>query len=265
MTSRRPPPSAPSRATSPACAAPSNRAAPPARPARVLASEAPGYLLRVERDTIDLFRFESLADEGRRAAEAGDIALALDRFDEALALWRGPALAGLAGEVSVEAVIVRLEEGRTAVVEDRFDAELALGRHGAVIGRLQEAVAEQPLRERLWGQLALAQYRAGRQADAVRTLATARTTLGEELGPRPRPRAAAPRAADPQPRPGPRRWRRVRPTGRPTGPDAQPARRHGADDAGAARHRTRQRPHRPRAASSTRSSPPSTPSPPAPP
>jgi DNA-binding SARP family transcriptional activator len=162
------------------------RALEPARaagaPARVLASEAPGYLLRVERDTIDLFRFESLADEGRRAAEAGDTATALDRFDEALTLWRGPALAGLAGEISVEAVIVRLEEGRTAVVEDRFDAELALGRHGAVIGRLQEAVAEQPLRERLWGQLALAQYRAGRQADAVRTLATARTTLGEELG-----------------------------------------------------------------------------------
>jgi len=151
-------------------------------PARVLASEAPGYLLRVGREAIDVFRFESLADEGRRAAEAGDVATALQRFDEALALWRGPALAGLAGEVSVEAVIVRLEEGRAAAVEDRFDAELALGRHGAVIGHLQEAVAEQPLRERRWGQLALAQYRAGRQADAVRTLATARTTLGEELG-----------------------------------------------------------------------------------
>ncbi len=151
-------------------------------PARVLASEAPGYLLRVERDTIDLFRFESLADQGRRAAEAGDTGLALERFDEALALWRGPALAGLAGEVSVEAVIVRLEEGRTAVVEDRFEAELALSRHGAAIGRLQEAVAEQPLRERLWGLLALAQYRAGRQADAVRTLSTARTTLADELG-----------------------------------------------------------------------------------
>jgi DNA-binding SARP family transcriptional activator len=127
---------------------------PAGTPARVLASEAPGYLLRVERDTIDVFRFESLADDGRRAAETGDVATALARFDEALALWRGPALAGLAGEVSVEAVIVRLEEGRAAVLEERFDAELALGRHGAAIGRLQEAVAEQPLRERLWGLLA---------------------------------------------------------------------------------------------------------------
>ncbi len=99
-----------------------------------------------------------------------------------MALWRGPALAGLSGELSIEPVAVRLEELRLAVMEDRFDAELALGRHGRVVGQLQEAVAEHPLRERLAAQLALALYRSGRQADALRALSRARHTLAEELG-----------------------------------------------------------------------------------
>ncbi len=139
-------------------------------------------MLRVDRDDVDVFRFEALAEQGRAAVDAGDPAAALARFDEALQLWRGPALAGMAGEHSVEPAIVRLEEGRAAVVEDRFDAALALGRHASMIGPLQEAVAQQPLRERLWAQLALAQYRAGRQADATRTLSAARATLADELG-----------------------------------------------------------------------------------
>ncbi len=129
-----------------------------------------------------MVRFEDLAERGRDAAAAGDVEEAAARFDEALALWRGPALAGLSGERSIEPVAVRLEELRLAVMEDRFDAELALGRHGRAVGQLQEAVAEHPLRERLAAQLALALYRSGRQADALRALSRARHTLADELG-----------------------------------------------------------------------------------
>lgn len=154
----------------------------PGAPARLLVSEAPGYVLRVPRESVDLFRAEALTAAARAAAERRDALAALDGFDAALALWRGPALGGVARGPALDAAVARLEEDRLGLVEDRFDALLALGRHAAVVGDLQEAVTEHPLRERLWGQLALALYRSHRQADALRALASARTTLAEELG-----------------------------------------------------------------------------------
>ncbi len=150
-------------------------------PAQVLVSEAPGYVLRVPRDHVDVYRFEDLAVAGREAAEAGHARAAVERFDAALALWRGPALGGLGGDDSIAPLVARLEEERADVVEDRFDALLALGRHSAIVGSLQEAVREEPLRERRWGQLALALYRSRRQADALRALDTARRQA-DELG-----------------------------------------------------------------------------------
>lgn len=150
--------------------------------AQVLASEAPGYVLRLPRESIDAVRFQQLVAAGREALAAGDAAGAVRSFDEAAALWRGTALAGLGPEDEVGPIRVRLEDERAGALEDRFDAMLALGRHGEVLGDLQDAVTEHPLRERRWAQLATALYRSRRQADALRALSTARETLLEELG-----------------------------------------------------------------------------------
>lgn len=151
-------------------------------PAEVLVSEAPGYLLRVDPTQVDVHRFRSLVDEARLAADVGDHAAALARLDVALGLWRGPALAGIGADDLVRPIVVRLEEERAAAVDERFEALLALGRHQEAIPQLQATVDEQPMHERLWGLLALALYRSGRQADALRALSSAREVLLDELG-----------------------------------------------------------------------------------
>ena len=101
---------------------------------------------------------------------------------EALALWRGPALADLDGEPFAAAAAGRLEELRLGVLEERIDADLALGRHGEVVPELEALVAEHPYRERFRAQLMLALYRSGRQADALAAYRSARTALVDELG-----------------------------------------------------------------------------------
>ena len=107
----------------------------------------------------------------------------------ALALWRGPALADLAYEAFAQAEIARLEELRLAALEQRIDADLAAGRHAELVGELEALVAEHPLRERLRGQLMLALYRSGRQAEALDAYRQARRELAE------RARAGARRGA----------------------------------------------------------------------
>jgi DNA-binding SARP family transcriptional activator len=154
----------------------------PGAPAEVLVSEAPGYVLRVPEDQIDVHRFRSGADRARAAASAGRFHEALAEFDEALALWRGPAFGGTGIEDHARTVLVRLDEEHDSAIEDRFAALLALGRHAEAIPQLQSAVDEHPLRERLWAQLALALYRSSRQADALRALSDARRLLLDELG-----------------------------------------------------------------------------------
>jgi predicted ATPase/DNA-binding SARP family transcriptional activator len=151
-------------------------------PEGALETAPPGYRLVVEPDTIDLFEFVRLSGEGRTALATGDAAGAADALRAAMALWRGPALADLAWEPFAHAEIGRLEELRLAALEDRIDADLALGRHGQLVGELERLVAEHPLRERLRGQLMLALYRAGRQADALAVYQRARKTLVDELG-----------------------------------------------------------------------------------
>jgi predicted ATPase/DNA-binding SARP family transcriptional activator len=151
-------------------------------PEGMLETAAPGYRLVVDPETVDLFEFVRLSEEGRTALRAGDAAGAAETLRAALALWRGAPLADLAWEPFAQAEIVRLEELRVAALEDRIEADLALGRHGQVIGELERLVAEHPLRERLRGQLMLALYRADRQADALAVYQRARRTLVEELG-----------------------------------------------------------------------------------
>jgi predicted ATPase/DNA-binding SARP family transcriptional activator len=151
-------------------------------PEGTVATRAPGYLLDVAAETVDVWRFAQLAVKGRAALAAGEAETAAGLFGEALGLWRGDALAEFADEEFAQAEIARLREERLAVVEDRVDADLACGRHGELVGELEEAVRSEPLRERRRAQLMLALYRSGRQADALRQFQEARRVLGEELG-----------------------------------------------------------------------------------
>ena len=142
----------------------------------------PGYLIRAGPEELDLLRFERLVEEGRRALAGGEAETAAARLHEALGLWRGPALADFAYEEFASVESARLEELRLAAIEDRVDADLALGEHAALTGELQALVTEHPLRERLRGQLMLALYRSGRQAEALETFQAGRRELVEELG-----------------------------------------------------------------------------------
>ena len=151
--------------------------------AEVLLTRAPGYLLHVETNEFDLRRFERLLDE----AQAAEPALAAEKLRAALALWRGPALADFAYEAFAQTAIARLEELRLAALERRIDADLALGRHADVVGELEALAAEHPLSERLHGQLMLALYRSGRQAEALEVYQSARRALIDQLGIEPNP------------------------------------------------------------------------------
>ena len=143
-----------------------------------LMTRAPGYVLRVEAEEMDLARFENLVTQAHGAVpESRSAALR-----EALALWRGPALADLAYEQFAQTEIARLEEMRLAAVEARIDADLARGAHATLAGELEALTKEHPLRERLRWQLMLALYRSARQADALEAYSSARRDLSEQLG-----------------------------------------------------------------------------------
>ncbi|WP_156669461.1 BTAD domain-containing putative transcriptional regulator, partial [Mycobacterium sp. E3339] len=134
---------------------------------------------------VDAARYKSAARLGRDAAAAGDHSQAVARFEEALALWRGtPELPDGRRGTSEK---TRWIEGHAALVEDRADALLATGRAAEIIGELEAAVADAPLRERRWGQLMLALYRAGRQGEALGAYQRARALLADELGVDPGP------------------------------------------------------------------------------
>src|SRR5205814_4680834 len=126
-----------------------------------------GYRLETGAGEIDADRFSALADQGRRALKAGDAGEATARLREALGLWRGQPLADFAYEPFAQGELARLEEARLAALEDRIDADLALGDQATLVGELEALLHAHPLRERLCGQLMLALYRAGRQAEAL--------------------------------------------------------------------------------------------------
>jgi DNA-binding SARP family transcriptional activator/tetratricopeptide (TPR) repeat protein len=147
--------------------------------AELIETREPGYVLHVEADQVDLLRFERLTAEARGAGSAEDRARLLRA---AFALWRGPPLVDLAYEPFGAIEAGRLEELSLTAREDLLDAELELGRHGDVVPELEALVAGHPFRERLRGQLMLALYRAGRQADALRAYREVRDVLVGELG-----------------------------------------------------------------------------------
>src|SRR5262245_29772532 len=145
--------------------------------AAVIVTRAPGYVLELEPELLDLHRFEALLADARAAASGGDSSRAATAFREALGLWRGPALVDFAYEPFAQAPILRLEELRLTALEDRIVADLVVGRHAELVAELEALVAEHPLRERFRGQLMLALYRSERQAEALRAYREARRAL----------------------------------------------------------------------------------------
>jgi DNA-binding SARP family transcriptional activator len=153
-----------------------------------IVTRAPGYVMHVGSDQLDLQRFERLVSEAERDLHGGDPAEASSKLGEALSLWRGGPLADLAYESFLQPAIARLEELLLVAQELHIEAELALGRHNEVVGELDALVAAHPLREGLCRQLMLALYRSGRQAQALEAYQAARRTLVEQLGIEPGPR-----------------------------------------------------------------------------
>jgi DNA-binding SARP family transcriptional activator/WD40 repeat protein/tRNA A-37 threonylcarbamoyl transferase component Bud32/energy-coupling factor transporter ATP-binding protein EcfA2 len=143
--------------------------------------EGTGYVVHIDKDGLDSTRFEALVGQAREAVVTSPAA-ALGFASEALALWHGPAFGDLGGEPALTAEAMRLEELRLATLEIRVEADIAVGNHAAVIQELEALTTEHPFRERLWGFLMLSLYRAGRQADALRSYRELRRILGEELG-----------------------------------------------------------------------------------
>jgi DNA-binding SARP family transcriptional activator/streptogramin lyase len=149
---------------------------------RVVLTRPRGYELHLAPDQLDIARFEQRVAEGRRALEDGDAASASTLLGDALTLWRGPALADLSQLDFVQSDVRRLEALRIAAVEDRIEADLAVGRSGELVPELEALVTANPLEERLRGQLMLALYRSGRQADALEVYRQTRSLLHDELG-----------------------------------------------------------------------------------
>jgi DNA-binding SARP family transcriptional activator len=153
----------------------------------MLATEPPGYVLRIEPGDLDLSEFEKLLSDGKAALGSGGAAEAELLLARALGLWRGPALADLAAEPFAQAEIARLERLRLEALEARFEAMLSIGREQEAAGELEALVALHPLDERLRAQLMVALYRAGRHTEALETYRAFRQLLDDELGLEPTP------------------------------------------------------------------------------
>jgi DNA-binding SARP family transcriptional activator len=151
--------------------------------AEAIETRPPGYLMRVEAGQLDLANVRRLVDEAR----ASDPLSRARLLGEALALWRGEPLAELSYETFAQGEIARLQELRLALEEERAEAELVLGRQGELVPDLEALVRENPLRERLRGQLMLALYRSGRQAEALEVYRLGRKALVDSLGIEPSP------------------------------------------------------------------------------
>ena len=147
-----------------------------------LVTRAPGYLLQVGQGQLDADRAARLLADGRRALGDGHAPAAADRLREALALWRGAPLADFTYKAFAQAEVGRLTALRLEALEERIEADLALGRHADLVPELAVLVREQPLRERPRGQLMLALYRCGRQAEALEVYRDGRRVLDQELG-----------------------------------------------------------------------------------
>ncbi|WP_424921959.1 BTAD domain-containing putative transcriptional regulator [Streptomyces sp. wa1] len=147
----------------------------------LIVTEGPGYRALTTPDQVDLSRFTEGLKQAREATAAGRSAFAATALREALDLWRGPLLSGSAGSV-LSAASAALEERRLSAVEQLFDLRLSSGENSELVGEIREFIDAHPLRETLRGQLMLALFRSGRQAEALEEFAKVREFLIDELG-----------------------------------------------------------------------------------
>jgi DNA-binding SARP family transcriptional activator len=155
---------------------------PDSRAPTVLLTRAPGYVLELDTERVDLNRFELLARRGKSELVAGNAGAAATTLAEALSLWRGEPLQEFGSAPFALAESLRLQELRVSALENRIDADLALGRNDALVAQLETLVTTHPYRERLRAQLMLALYRSGRQVQALEAYRKTRRHLAEELG-----------------------------------------------------------------------------------
>ncbi|MHA6805916.1 AfsR/SARP family transcriptional regulator [Salinifilum ghardaiensis] len=150
--------------------------------ARCLVTQSPGYRLDVCIDDVDAAVFERLVIEGRRLTTTGEIVEARERFERALALWAGNALANVPQERRLSSLAVRLEERRIEAIQLKISAEMQLGMHAELISELRTCTEYYPLNEWFVGQLMCALSRSGRRAEALEAFQWMRQTLDSELG-----------------------------------------------------------------------------------
>ncbi len=150
-----------------------------------LVTRYPGYLVEAGEDEVDLLRFSRLCRDGGARVRSGSWPEAAQVLTEALALWRGPALADVSSQVLQRDDVPRLDQLRVQAQEWRIEADLHLGRHADLVPELQSLAAQHPLRERFHAQLMLALYRCGRPGEALSAYQRVRAVLVEELGAEP--------------------------------------------------------------------------------
>jgi SARP family transcriptional regulator, regulator of embCAB operon len=147
-----------------------------------IVTSAPGYVLHIGADELDLRVFQCLADEGREAMREARYERARSAFTRALGLWRGPALRELRDAPSINSFVIWMEEIRLECTELLVEANLELNHHREQISVLRQLIMDQPLHEPFYRQLMLALYRSERRADALAVYQDARATLQQELG-----------------------------------------------------------------------------------
>ncbi|MFC9434852.1 BTAD domain-containing putative transcriptional regulator [Nocardia sp. NPDC057030] len=147
-----------------------------------LATQPPGYVFRVDDDSVDLFRFRRLVRQGRQELDRGAIERGIDLLRQGLALWRGQALADVVDQAQRWSELVAIEDERLGAYEDCLENELACGRHRELTAELERLTAAQPRRESLHRLYMLALYRSGRQLDALDVFQRVRTSLVDGSG-----------------------------------------------------------------------------------
>lgn len=170
----------------------------------ILRTECSGYVMRIEPEDLDLTRFRALAERGRSAVRDGRCAEAGEHFRQALALWRGTALADLSHTGMLAHYALRLDEERLAIWQERIGADMCRGWSTEVVGELEELCAKYPLREFFYEQLMYALYHSGRRAEALKVYTRAHQIMVEDVGIGPGPGLCAAQQAilSGQPLPG---------------------------------------------------------------
>ncbi|MRH92333.1 activator protein [Nocardia sp. SYP-A9097] len=141
-----------------------------------------GYMLRTLNDEIDVSDFEQLVSEGRAGSLRGDLEVAVDRLERALALWRSTSLLDLRAGPILDSYATWLEESRIECLETLIAAYLNMNKHREVVGRLYVLAGEYPMRENFLRYLMLALFRSDRRADALSVYREGRERLKNELG-----------------------------------------------------------------------------------